>query len=141
MKNAVRRKFDRHTAAFDWERTMNAKTFAEFDDAVTAPLHGFEGKQEYYDKCSSAAFLGDIQRPTLVINALDDPFMLPAIIPGADKLSDCVTLELSEKGGHVGFISGGTPWKPEYYLPGRIIDFLDNQLAEGLMEVHALPGL
>lgn len=141
MKKAVRRKFDKHTAAFDWERTMSAKTFAEFDDAVTAPLHGFDGKQEYYDKCSSAGFLHQIERPTLIINSLDDPFLLPTIIPGVASVADCVTLEVSEKGGHVGFISGGTPWNPVYYLPHRIIDFLESQLTGGEIEPHALPGL
>lgn len=141
MKKAVRRKFDRHTAAFDWHRTMSAKTFAEFDDAVTAPLHGFNGKQEYYDRCSSAGFLARIERPTLIINALDDPFMLPTILPPRDRLSGSVTLEVSEKGGHVGFVSGGSPWKPEYYLPGRILDFLEAQLGEEQIEPHAMPGL
>jgi predicted alpha/beta-fold hydrolase len=141
MKKAVRRKFNRHTAAFDWERTMRARTFADFDDAVTAPLHGFDGKQEYYDKCSSAGFLEQIERPTLIINALDDPFMLPGVIPSGESLSDYVTIEVSEKGGHVGFVQGGTPWRPTYYLPGRIIEFLEMQLGEGEIEPHALPGL
>ncbi len=81
MKFAMTRKFDRHTAAFDWERAMNARTFAEFDDAVTAPLHGFSGKQDYYDRCSSVHYLRGIETPTLIINALDDPFMTPDVIP------------------------------------------------------------
>jgi len=125
MKESVRRKFDRHTAAFDWQRAMRAKTFAEFDDAVTAPLHGFENMQDYYDRCSSGKFLKAIQRPTLIINALDDPFMTPAVIPSADELSDDVTFELSQTGGHVGFVEGGTPWRPKFYLPPRIIEFLE----------------
>jgi len=125
MKQAVARKFDRHTAAFDWRRAMAAKTFAEFDDAVTAPLHGFTNKDDYYDKCSSARFLKTIERPTLIVNALDDPFMTPAVIPGAERVSENVTLEVSEHGGHVGFIEGGTPWRPRFYLPGRLIAFLE----------------
>ena len=125
MKKAVRRKFDQYTAAFDWHRTMAAKTFAELDDAITAPLHGFSGKDEYYDRCSSVGFLTDIRRPTLIINSLDDPFMTPAAVPAVEELSDSVLLELSDHGGHVGYISGGTPWKPNYYLPGRIIEFLE----------------
>jgi predicted alpha/beta-fold hydrolase len=125
MKSAVRRKFDPHTAAFDWDRAMSAKTFDEFDDAVTAPLHGFDGKQDYYDRCSSAKFLIDITRPTLIINALDDPFMSADVIPEPDKLSETVTLEVSDHGGHVGFVDGGTPWNPSYYLPDRIIGFLE----------------
>ncbi|MDH5240563.1 MAG: hydrolase [Gammaproteobacteria bacterium] len=125
MKRSVALKFNQHTAAFNWERAMNASTFAEFDDFVTAPLHGFTGMKDYYDRCSSTHFLGTIERPTLIINALDDPFMSPAVIPDADKLSDDIVLEVSANGGHVGFISGGTPWRPQFYLPGRIIEFLE----------------
>ena len=128
MKQSVRNKFDRHTAAFDWYKTMKARTFAEFDDAVTAPLHGFDGMSDYYDRCSSNQFLKDIARPTLIINALDDPFMTPGVIPHQDRLSEYVTLEVSEKGGHVGFVSGGAPWRPEYYLPPRIAGFLESHL-------------
>jgi hypothetical protein len=124
MKSAVTRKFDRHTAAFDWKRAMAAKTFAEFDDAVTAPLHGFANRDDYYNRCSSGQFLSDIRTPTLIINALDDPFMTPAVIPGEDKLSEHVTLELADNGGHVGFVNGGTPWRPTFYLPPRLIGFL-----------------
>jgi predicted alpha/beta-fold hydrolase len=128
MKNAVRRKFNLHTAAFDWNRAMNAETFAEFDDAVTAPLHGFKNMNDYYDKCSSAQFLKDIARPTLVINSIDDPFMTPGVIPDEARLSDQVSLEIAEAGGHVGFVEGGTPWRAEYYLPRRILGFLEEHL-------------
>jgi predicted alpha/beta-fold hydrolase len=128
MKNSVQRKFDRDTAAFDWDRAMAAEDFAEFDDAVTAPLHGFDGMNDYYDKCSSAQFLKDVAKPTLVINSLDDPFMTPEVIPHHDKLSEHVTLEIADAGGHVGFVEGGTPWRPRYYLPRRILNFLETQL-------------
>ncbi|MDH3338839.1 MAG: hydrolase [Gammaproteobacteria bacterium] len=128
MKKSVRRKFDRHTAAFDWERAMKAETFAEFDDAVTAPLHGFMNMADYYDKCSSARFLRHIARPTLIVNSLDDPFMTPGVIPHRDQLSDNVLLEIADAGGHVGFIEGGTPWRPRYYLPRRMLGFLEEQL-------------
>ena len=125
MKRSVARKFDMHTAAFDWQKAMQAKTFAEFDDAVTAPLHGFAGKDDYYDRCSSVQFLKHIERPTLIVNALDDPFMTPDVIPDPGMLSDQVILEVSENGGHVGFIEGGTPWRPRFYLPQRLISFLE----------------
>jgi predicted alpha/beta-fold hydrolase len=125
MKRAVTRKFNPHTAAFDWQRAMRAGTFAEFDDAVTAPLHGFANKDDYYDKCSSVHFLKGIERPTLIVNALDDPFMTPKVVPGAEQLSEHVTLEISTHGGHVGFIEGGTPWRPRFYLPERLIGFLE----------------
>ncbi len=104
---------------------MGARTFAEFDDAVTAPLHGFAGKQDYYDRCSSVHYLKAIEKPTLIINALDDPFMTAEVIPAADRLSANVTLEVAAHGGHVGFIEGGPPWRPTYYLPDRILGFLE----------------
>lgn len=133
MKKALGRKFDRHTFAFNWDRAMSAATFAEFDDAVTAPLHGFAGIDDYYDRCSSVHFLPAIERPTLILNALDDPFMTPAVINDIRSVSDAVTIEVSDTGGHVGFISGGTPWRPEFFLPGRITEFLTPFLA--------IPGL
>lgn len=141
MKSAVSRKFDQHTAAFDWHRTMAATDFAEFDDAVTAPLHGFSGKDEYYDRCSSVHFLHEIRRPTLIINSLDDPFMTPSVIPPEDQLSEDVQIEVSAHGGHVGFICGGLPWNPEYYLPQRIIGFLDTCIESGSEHARPLPGM
>jgi predicted alpha/beta-fold hydrolase len=141
MKSAVSRKFDQYTAAFDWKRAMDASTFADFDDAVTAPLHGFSGKDEYYDRCSSITYLKNIQRPTLIINSLDDPFMTPDVIPVEDQLSDCITLEISDHGGHVGFIDGGLPWRPKYYLPTRITEFLALQITDLHETGHVMPGL
>lgn len=141
MKRSVARKFNRHTAAFDWEQAMKAGTFAEFDDAVTAPLHGFASKDDYYDRCSSMHFLRDIERPTLIVNALDDPFMSAEVIPSEDSLSDSVTLEISENGGHVGFIDGGSPWQPSYFLPRRIMAFFESALAEHHDDAGAIPGM
>lgn len=141
MKQSVIRKFNRHTAAFDWDRAMRAATFAEFDDAVTAPLHGFSNKDDYYDRCSSMHFLASIERPTLIINALDDPFMAPDVIPAEDSLSDSVTLEISEHGGHVGFIDGGPPWAPHYFLPRRIVGFLQSCLERQREDPLAIPGM
>jgi len=141
MKESIARKFDQHTAAFDWHRAMSATNFADFDDAVTAPLHGFEGKDDYYGSCSSVSFLDRIDRPTLIVNALDDPFMSPDIIPSESRLSSSVTIELSERGGHVGFISGGAPWNPRYFLPQRIIGFLEQSLESQDITQPVMPGL
>tara|TARA_B100000686_G_C16784848_1_gene974524 strand:- start:1955 stop:2740 length:786 start_codon:yes stop_codon:yes gene_type:complete len=128
IKKRLRRKFKQNTNAFDWKNTMSAKNFADIDDAVTAPLHGFSGKDEYYDLCSSINFLSQIRTPTLIINALDDPFTTPEAIVDASDIPECVQIELPRKGGHIGFINGGSPWKPTYYLPNRIIGFLDRQI-------------
>ena len=139
MKESVARKFDRHTAAFDWNQAMTAPSFADFDDAVTAPLHGFEGKDDYYGSCSSVTFLDRIGRPTLIVNSLDDPFMSPDIIPTEDRLSNNVTIEVSDHGGHVGFISGGVPWRPRYFLPERIVGFLEQSLESQDASQPAMP--
>ena len=130
MKLSVADKFNEDTAAFDWQRTMKATWFTEFDDAITAPLHGFSGADEYYDRCSSKRFLGSIRRPTLIINSLDDPFMTPAAVPPESQLSADVCLELSDSGGHVGFIDGGLPWNPTFYLPTRITSFLQSAVSK-----------
>jgi predicted alpha/beta-fold hydrolase len=124
MRNAMRRKFDPRNAPFDFERAERARDFETFDDIVTAPLHGFSGKDDYYSSCSSRQFLRGIERETLIIHAEDDPFMSPDIVPGAAELSPAVTLELSRFGGHVGFITGDAAGKLGFWLPGRIINFM-----------------
>ncbi len=97
--------------------------FRAFDDAITAPLHGFRDAEDYYRRSSSRPFIRLIRRPTLILHALDDPFMLPTTVPGADEVPDPVTLELSERGGHVGFVSG-RGLRPNYWLEQRIPEFL-----------------
>lgn len=101
-------------------------TFYTFDDQVTAPLHGFSGADEYYDKCSSRQFLSSIQKPTLVIHAKDDPFMWEHTVPNEDELSEYVQLELSQNGGHVGFVNGKSPFHAKYWVDQRIIKWLNN---------------
>jgi len=98
------------------------KDFWEFDDAFTAPINGFKNAQDYYAKSSSRQYLARIRIPTLVIQSIDDPFMSPAVIPQEHELSNSVCLELSEKGGHVGFVSGYL-WKPEFWLEKRIAKY------------------
>ncbi len=99
-------------------------TFYAFDDKVTAPLHGFENVDDYYTRASGMPYLSKICKPTLVIHAKDDPFMTPAVIPNSQQLSTYVQYELHANGGHVGFIDGGSPWRPRYYLEKRILNFL-----------------
>jgi len=98
------------------------QTFWQFDDWVTAPLHGFTGAEDYYRRCSSRQFLKTITRPTLILHAQDDPFMFPETVPGEEELSPQVTLELSRHGGHVGFIGGRL--LPARWLEQRIIRYL-----------------
>ena len=99
------------------------RSIREWDQEVTAPLHGFDGATDYYSRSSSGQFLAGIQVPTLVLHAADDPFMDETVIPKAEELSEQVTLELSATGGHVGFVMG-SPLRPVYWLEERIPAFL-----------------
>src|SRR3569623_571492 len=99
-----------------------------FDEHITAPLHGFRDADDYYARASWFSYLSHIAVPTLIVHALDDPFMPPAVIPRAEQLSPHIRLELSASGGHVGFI-GGTPWSPRFWLEERIPEHLAPLLA------------
>lgn len=103
------------------------RSFWQYDNALVAPLHGYRDVHDYYDRASPRQFLSRIARPTLVIQSVDDPFMTPEVLPAAHELSPAVHFELCRKGGHVGFIEGGTPMAPVYYLERRIPVFLDGQ--------------
>jgi len=100
------------------------RTFWEFDEAVTAPLHGFKDARDYYITCSARQFLPHIRRPALILHAKDDPFMTPDVLPESDELSESTQLELSERGGHVGFVHGAFPWTARYWLEERIPEYL-----------------
>lgn len=136
MRAAVVRKFTPDSAPFDWAAAMRARDFETFDDIVTAPLHGFGGKDEYYGTASCGQYLHGIRRPTLILNSLDDPFMSPEALPAPETLSRHVTLELSERGGHVGFVGGAVPWRPHYWLPQRIMSFLEEFQGTGSHRRH-----
>lgn len=105
------------------------RTFRAFDDRVTAPLHGFAGVDDYYERCSSAGFLARITVPTLIVQAEDDPFLPPAALPDAADLSPATVLELSRHGGHVGFVGGTLPWRPRYHLDERLARWFADRLA------------
>ncbi|MFA6303684.1 MAG: hydrolase [Legionella sp.] len=106
------------------KRAANCDCFWTFDAQVTVPLHGFRDVHAYYRECSSRQYLRHINKPTLLIHAKDDPFMTPDVLPNEDELSEHVLLELSEKGGHVGFVSAGYLGTPVYWLDQRIPEYL-----------------
>lgn len=114
--------------AVDPDRALQAENFFEFDDAFTAPLHGFSGAEEYYRVCSARQYLGRIQTPTVVVQAIDDPFMTPEALPSAAELAPAVTLECSARGGHVGFVGGRTPGRATYWLEPKVVATLRRML-------------
>ncbi|MBP9763692.1 MAG: hydrolase [Gammaproteobacteria bacterium] len=107
------------------------KTFWEFDNAITAPLHGFKNADDYYEKSSSRQYLAKIKTPTLILHARNDPFTTLNALPEVHEVSKHVSLEFSEDGGHVGFVSGKYPWKPIYWLEERIMDYLESYSCSG----------
>jgi len=129
MREAYLRKFRMVTPPFDVPDFRELTDFFSFDDALTAPVHGFEGALDYYRRCSSKRFVGAIERPTLILHAQDDPFMAPEVVPAPQALSASVRLELSERGGHVGFVAAGRLGEPVYWLERRIPRWLREQLA------------
>jgi uncharacterized protein len=112
LKTIVARKHAVVPAPVDMDAVLRARDFFEFDDRYTAPMNGFRDALDYYARCESAGFVGAIRRPTLIVNARDDPFMTPALLPDAVALAQSVTLEVS-----VG--------RPQYWLEPRLADFLD----------------
>ena len=105
-----------------------ANDFIEWDNAYTAPLNGFVDAEDYYSRCECAPFLSTIGRPTLIVHSVDAPFMDPTITPGPEALAPKVTLELTQRGGHVGFVSSGRYGQPVYWLEQRITDFLQAEM-------------
>ena len=103
------------------------RSFWQYDDRVVAKLHGFAGVDDYYRCSSSRQFLPKIRVPTLLVQAADDPFMTPAVLPEPGELSPQVTLELHANGGHVGFVGCNRGLKIDYWLDGRIPRFLREQ--------------
>ncbi|MBR9727709.1 hydrolase [Shewanella intestini] len=106
------------------QQLNSLSTFYLFDDQITAPLHGFADVQDYYQRASGLQYLQQISVPTLIIHAQDDPFMTDEVIPQPHQLSSAVEYELHQRGGHVGFICGGSPWRPKFYIEQRALSFL-----------------
>lgn len=113
-------------APADIPKALAARDFFEFDDAFTAPLNGYRDAEDYYARAACGQFLAQVRRPTLILHALDDPFMVPHVIPEPSQLSSSVTLELSSRGGHVGFISAGPMGQPFAWSEDYLVRHLTN---------------
>lgn len=135
LRLIFQKKLAKHAPTFPALNNLAAiRCFWTFDDQITAPLHGFAHVHEYYRKASSRQYLCGVATPTLIIHALDDPFMAPEIIPTLEELSTQITLEISPKGGHVGFIAGNPLVRPIYWLERRIPEFLVDYLGGSIAD-------
>ena len=106
-----------------------SNTLRDFDDAVTAPLHGFIGADDYYARSSAGPLLGTVLTPTLLLNAANDPFLPRTALPLQEKLPRGVILEVPEHGGHVGFVHGPLPGRIDW-LAQRILSHFDTHLPD-----------
>ena len=104
-----------------------ARNMREFDDAVTAPLHGFRDVDDYWARASSKLALRHIQVPTRLIHARNDPFTPVKILPTANDVSVHVSFDFSDDGGHCGFVAGPFPGRLKI-LPRKITDYFAQYL-------------
>jgi uncharacterized protein len=112
----------------------SARTMFDFDECFTAPVHGFAGAEDYYRKSSSLHWLATISINTLLLNAVDDPFLPLQVLDDVREKArhnPHLSLDFPPHGGHVGFIGGRNPLSPVYYLEQRMIGFLARQLHNG----------
>ena len=128
LRDRLGEKFQNKPPSIDLSCLDTVQTMRDFDEQLTAPLHGFSGADEYYHTASSRQYLRHIQVPTLIVHSKDDPFMSEDVIPNSYELSPHVNLEVTDAGGHVGFVGGKYPWKPVYWLEERVPDFLKQHL-------------
>lgn len=125
LKPASFAKLKRFPGLFDERALRKARTLYQFDDLVTAPLHGFAGADDYWHRASSKPWLGGIRVPTLLLNARNDPFLPAHALPIAGQVSDAVLIDFQQEGGHVGFVSGSIPGNLGW-MPQRIVRFLQH---------------
>lgn len=109
MKPKALAKLAQFPGLFDRERLLAARDLYTFDDVFTAPLHGFRNTDDYCARGSSKPHLSAIRVPTLVVNALNDPFIPARSLPGPGEVARHVTLWQPAHGGHVGFPLGVPP--------------------------------
>lgn len=139
LKRKALIKLERFPDLIDRNELMKLHTMYELDNAMTAPIHGFRDARHYYSSSSSIGFLERISIPTLLLSAVDDPFLPPAVLEDVRAIArrnDYLRLEFTKHGGHVGFVEGRNPFRPRYYAERRAVEFLANHAERGV----ALPS-
>jgi predicted alpha/beta-fold hydrolase len=125
LKPKARAMAARFPGLLDTSRVAGARSMWQFDDVVTAPMHGFSGTEDYWTRASSKPWLREVAVPTLVLNARNDPFIPATSLPRASEVAPAVVLEQPAQGGHAGFPTGPMPGRLDW-LPRRLITFFEN---------------
>ncbi len=130
LRRKIRAKQEVLQGEVDLKRVLRARTFREFDDAGTAPLHGFRDAADYYARSSSKRFLHAITVPTLLISAYDDPFLPATTLKEVAGAADGRRIEtrFTPHGGHVGFVTG-KPWAPRFWAEQTAAGYLVERLS------------
>jgi uncharacterized protein len=129
LRRKALEKSTRFPGAIRTEDILRPKTLYDFDDLVTAPVHGFRDADDYYSRSSSLPYLSSIRVRTLLLSARDDPFLPNEVLDEVrdiGRVNPSLHIEFVEQGGHVGFISGSLPWQPFYYAEWRVAEFLSS---------------
>lgn len=124
LKTKVKHKVDKVSGSITVQEVKLIRNFLQFDELITAPMHGFDSATNYYKTSSCRQYLSTISVPTLIVHSRDDPLMTPKSIPTEDELSNNVQLLLADKGGHVGFVEGKAPGLEQYWLDHFVPSFL-----------------
>jgi predicted alpha/beta-fold hydrolase len=139
LKSKALQKAREHPDLLNAKAIRRARNWRQYDDAVTATLHGFRDAEDYWARSSSIFRLGGIRRPVLLINARDDPLIPESSLPEeAVARSNWLHEEFTPKGGHAGFVAGVAPWRPQYWAEHRAVDFLANYVPS-IRPVRASP--
>jgi predicted alpha/beta-fold hydrolase len=126
LKQTALGKLERFPGMYDGQRVRSARNLYEFDDVVTARLHGFTDAADYWKRASAKPWLKQIELPTLLLNARNDPFIPRSVYPGPGEVGPSVVLDQPAAGGHVGFVSGPFPGNLDW-LPQRLLHFFEHQ--------------
>jgi len=124
MITKIREKAQRFPGITDTFKLGQVKTIRDFDDLYTAPMHGYKNALDYWTRASAKPVLKSVSRPTLILNARNDPFIPEASLPGTSECSDAILLHQPAQGGHVGFITGGFPGNLNW-LPNRMANYFE----------------
>jgi predicted alpha/beta-fold hydrolase len=127
MKKKAEEKLVRFPGLFDAEAMRRARTLREFDEVVTAPLHGFRDTDDYWTRASAKPFLRRIEVPTLLLNARNDPFLPETALPDRSEVSGAVRLEFPKEGGHAAFVRGPFPGDIGW-MPRRVTAFFEETM-------------
>ena len=129
LKSKVHDKRQLLESELDVERVLQARTLIEYDDALTAPLHGFRDAQDYYARADARRSLADIRVPVLLLHAADDPFLSPGALPEAVvEGNPSLTKAFTRRGGHLGFVEGGGPRTARFWAERQAARFLAAEL-------------